>query len=172
MDYLWTPWRYSYVAGVEKPGTCAFCTAASGGNDRECLVVHRAVHHFVILNRFPYTSGHMMVVPYAHIADLEDLPADALAEMMFLGRRAVRHLKLLYRPDGLNLGMNLGQAAGAGIKSHLHLHVLPRWVGDTNFMTVVGETRVLPESLEIAWERLCAAFKEGDHEPPAGTDRP
>jgi ATP adenylyltransferase len=158
MDYLWTPWRYSYVAGIEKPRTCVFCDAARGGHDRECFVVYRATHHFVILNRFPYISGHMMVVPYAHVADLEELPADALSEMMSLAQRAAHHLKVLYHPEGLNLGMNLGEAAGAGIKSHLHLHVLPRWVGDTNFMTVTAETRVLPETLEIAWEKLRVAF--------------
>ncbi|MGP8243243.1 MAG: HIT family protein [Bryobacteraceae bacterium] len=159
MDYLWTPWRFQYVAGLGNRSACVFCAAAAAGNDREWLVVHRATHHFVILNRFPYTSGHLMVVPYAHLADLEELPPDALPEMMRLGRRAVRHLKKLYRPNGLNLGMNLGEAAGAGIASHLHLHVLPRWIGDTSFMTVTGETRVLPEALETTWEKLRGAFE-------------
>ena len=158
MDYLWTPWRFQYVAGAEKRGGCVFCAAAGGGDDRESLVVHRAAHLLVIFNRFPYTNGHLMVVPYAHLANLEELPPDALAEMMSLGQRAVRHLKSLYRPDGLNLGMNLGQADGAGIASHLHLHVLPRWMGDTNFMTTTGETRVMPEALEITWQRLRDAF--------------
>ena len=172
MDYLWTPWRFQYVAGIVDRGGCVFCAAAAGENDREWLVVHRATHHFVILNRFPYTSGHLMVVPYAHLADLEELPADALPEMMSLGQRAVRHLKKLYRPDGLNLGMNLGEAAGAGIASHLHLHVLPRWVGDTNFMTVTGETRVLPEALEVTWEKLRAAFEEESFQRSAISDQP
>jgi ATP adenylyltransferase len=146
-----------------------FCLAANGGNDREWLIVHRARHHFIILNRFPYTSGHLMVVPYAHLANLEELPADALAEMMALGQRAVVNLKALYRPEGLNLGMNLGEAAGAGIACHLHLHVLPRWIGDTNFMTTTGETRVMPEVLDLTWQRLREAFSEGvgqDGSPP------
>ena len=116
-------------------------------------------HHFVILNRFPYTSGHVMVVPYAHVATLEELSAEALVGNDVRWRAiAEHHLRAVYRPDGLNLGMNLGKSAGAGIAGHLHLHVLPRWTGDTNFMTVAGETRVLPEDLEATWEKLRAAF--------------
>ena len=123
-------------------------------------MVHRAAHNFVILNRFPYTSGHVMVVPYEHVASLEDLPDETLVEMIRLAREAEKHLRAIYRPDGLNLGMNLGKSAGAGIAGHVHMHVLPRWTGDTNFMTVVGETRVVPEDLEATWERLSQAFAE------------
>ena len=158
MDYLWTPWRYQYITGQAKPEGCVFCAAAKSEDDRAHLVVHRGVHAYVILNRFPYTSGHVMVVPYAHVATLLDLTEEALAEMMRLARDTERHLRAVYRPDGLNLGMNLGESAGAGIAGHLHLHALPRWTGDTNFMTVAGETRVLPEDLEVTWCRLRDAF--------------
>ena len=158
MDYLWTPWRYQYLAATEKPEGCIFCVAGRDCEDRCHLVVHRAVHNFIILNRFPYTNGHLMIVPYQHAPSLGDLPEETATELMSLARAAERHLRQLYKPDGLNLGMNLGASAGAGIAGHLHLHVLPRWTGDANFMTVVGETRVLPETLETTWERLSAAF--------------
>jgi ATP adenylyltransferase len=122
-------------------------------------VVHRAVHNYVILNRFPYTCGHLLIVPYRHVATLAEVEDAGLAELMLLAKAAERHLRALYRPDGLNFGMNLGESAGAGIAGHLHLHGLPRWTGDANFMTVLGETRVLPEELETTWERLSAAFR-------------
>lgn len=157
MDYLWTPWRYAYVTHADAAKTCIFC-AATGMPDAEALIVHRAQYCYVILNRFPYTSGHVMVAPYAHVASLSLLPDEALSEMMRLARDCESKLRELYRPDGLNLGINLGKSAGAGVADHLHLHVLPRWTGDTNFMTVTGETRVLPESLEITWQRLSQAF--------------
>ena len=159
MDYLWTPWRFQYLAGGGKPDGCVFCAAARDVDDRRHLVVHRAVHNYVILNRFPYTCGHLMVVPYRHVATLADVEDAGLAELMLLAKAAERHLRALYRPDGLNFGMNLGESAGAGIAGHLHLHGLPRWTGDANFMTVLGETRVLPEELETTWERLSAAFR-------------
>jgi ATP adenylyltransferase len=159
VDYLWTPWRYNYVTKTEASAACVFCTAAGGPdgreiNDRESLIVHRASHNFVILNRFPYTNGHVMVVPYDHIATLQDLRQDALLEMIRLAQDTEKHLRAIYRPDGINLGMNIGQSAGAGIANHIHMHVLPRWQGDTNFMTVTGETRVLPETLDVTWDRL------------------
>jgi ATP adenylyltransferase len=158
MDYLWTPWRYQYVTNAFDDSVCVFCSAHQSADDGATLVVHRGAHNFVILNRFPYTSGHLMVVPYRHVATLIDLSDDALMEMSQLARRAEKHLRAVYHPDGLNLGMNIGKSAGAGIAGHLHLHVLPRWTGDTNFMTVVGETRVVPEALETAWRKLRAAF--------------
>ena len=161
MDYLWTPWRYRYVTSSGDPGECVFCAAAKSPRDRESLVVHRAAHNLIILNRFPYTSGHIMVVPYEHVASLEELSDEALVEMIRLAREAEKRLRALYRPDGLNFGINLGKSAGAGIASHVHLHALPRWTGDTNFMTVVGETRVLPEDLDATWERLSQAFAVG-----------
>lgn len=158
MDYLWTPWRYQYVTKTGEPAACVFCAAAQASDDREWLVVHRATHNFIILNRFPYTSGHIMVVPYCHVATLEDVPDDTLVELIRLAQESEKRLRGIYRPEGLNLGMNIGKSAGAGIAGHLHLHVLPRWSGDTNFMTVVGETRVLPEDLEATWERLRGAW--------------
>jgi len=135
-----------------------FCNASKAGDDRESLIVHRAERNFVILNRFPYTNGHVMVVPYDHIGFLEQMPDATLVEMIRLAQLAEHHLRAIYRPDGLNVGMNLGRSAGAGIADHLHMHILPRWAGDTNFMTVTGETRVLPEDLPATWEKLSAAF--------------
>jgi ATP adenylyltransferase len=159
MDYLWTPWRYQYVTSAGQPSGCVFCAAAASDDDRANLIVHRSAEAFVILNRFPYTSGHVMIVPYQHVATLEEMSEAALLEMARLARTVEGHLREVYRPDGMNLGMNLGKSAGAGIAAHLHLHALPRWAGDTNFMTVVGETRVLPEDLDITWQRLRAAFE-------------
>jgi ATP adenylyltransferase len=158
MDYLWTPWRYQYVTkAAGKTSECVFC-AARTADDKEALIVYRGQHTFIILNRFPYTSGHIMVVPYEHVGTLEDVADDALTEMIRLAQTAEKHLRAIYHPDGLNLGMNIGHSAGAGIASHVHLHVLPRWIGDTNFTTVIGETRVLPEALEATWEKLRGAF--------------
>jgi len=159
VDYLWTPWRYSYITGSGSSRECVFCAAGAGSDDRANLVVHRGDHNFVILNRFPYTNGHVMVMPFAHLASLVSMPDSALSEMMLLARDAERHLRKLYRPDGINLGLNIGSAAGAGIADHVHMHALPRWIGDTNFMTAIGESRVLPETLEVTWERLTAAFR-------------
>jgi ATP adenylyltransferase len=159
MDYLWTPWRYQYVTQQDAPKVCVFCAAAESADDAATLVVHRAAHNLVIVNRYPYCSGHVMVVPYRHVATLQELADPALLELIVLARECEKHLRAAYHPDGLNLGMNLGKSAGAGIAGHLHLHVLPRWAGDTNFMTVVGETRVMPESLDVTWEKLRAAFK-------------
>jgi ATP adenylyltransferase len=156
VDYLWTPWRFNYVTKADVAKRCVFCDTAAGSDDRASLIVHRARHNFIILNRFPYTNGHVMVVPFAHVATLQDLSEEAALEMMRLARQSEKHLRAIYRPDGLNLGMNLGRSAGAGIADHVHMHILPRWVGDTNFMTVLGETRVLPEDLLVTWEKLRA----------------
>jgi ATP adenylyltransferase len=159
MDYLWTPWRFQYVTKTGDGGECVFCAAAQSDRDEECLVVYRGQHNFVILNRFPYTTGHIMVVPHQHVATLEDLADETLVEMIRLSRDCERHLRTVYRPDGINLGINLGRSAGAGIAGHVHMHMLPRWTGDTNFMTVVGETRVLPEDLSETWQKLSRAFR-------------
>lgn len=160
MDYLWTPWRYQYVTKLGEPVACLFClVAAEAAQDREHLVVFRGERNLVMLNRYPYTSGHVMVVPYEHQATLEDLPDATLVELIRLGRLAEKHLRAVYRPDGLNLGFNIGRSAGAGIAGHVHLHALPRWTGDTSFMTSVGETRVLPEDLATTWEKLRQAFQ-------------
>jgi ATP adenylyltransferase len=160
MDYLWTPWRYQYIsqAIAGKQPDCIFCDAAARSDDEVTLVVHRGVSCFAILNRYPYTSGHLMIVPYAHVAELSLCEAATLTEMMGLAQRLEAALKALYKPDGMNFGMNLGRAAGAGITGHLHLHGLPRWIGDTNFMTVTGETRVHPEELSVTYERMKKAL--------------
>ena len=158
MDYLWTPWRYPYIAGGVKDDQCIFCVAAEAHDDSQSLIVLRAKKNFVILNRYPYTSGHVMVVPYAHQATLTACEPETLSEMMVLAQRIEHALQDLYHPDGCNLGMNIGRAAGAGVTGHIHLHVLPRWMGDTNFMTTVGETRVQPEELATTYQRMRAAL--------------
>jgi ATP adenylyltransferase len=159
MDFIWSPWRYSYLAsGGTKPPSCVFCVGNDAAHDADRLVVFRGIHNFIILNLFPYTSGHVMVAPYEHLDSIVVAKPEQLAEMMQLSQRAVSALQKLYRPDGFNLGMNLGTAAGAGIREHFHLHVVPRWVGDANFMTITGETRVLPEELPTTYQRLIQAL--------------
>lgn len=158
MDQLWAPWRSRYVRGSREKGRCVFCEAAAHPDERDRFVLHLGQHAFVLLNAFPYTSGHLMIAPYAHVPRLSGITEEAAQEMMRLTRRAEAILESEYRPDGLNVGMNLGQAAGAGIEEHIHMHVLPRWSGDANFMTSVGETRVLPEALEDSYLRLAGKF--------------
>ena len=158
MDYLWTPWRYRYVTEAKNQSGCVFCNAAASENDEEWLIVHRAVKNFIILNRYPYTAGHVMIVPYLHTADFAGLERDTAAEMMVLSQRVQAAIDDVYHPDGFNLGMNLGRSAGAGIADHLHMHLLPRWTGDTNFMTTVGETRLEPEELSVTYTRLRKAL--------------
>lgn len=158
MDHLWSPWRYQYVSNTDTAGKCVFCVKAAEQDDRANYILYRAQHNYVLLNLFPYTCGHLMVVPYAHVATLEDLAEEALIEMTRLVRESVKHLRAVYRPSGLNVGMNIGRAAGAGVADHVHMHVLPRWDGDANFMTTVGETRVLPEDMATTYAKLRQAF--------------
>jgi ATP adenylyltransferase len=187
MDHFWTPWRYNYVTTTDKavragvpaglaawPGDtgCVFCNllasvdyAVANGMDREQAeaaggIVLRATHCFICLNAFPYTSGHIMVMPYAHLDRLASLPAEAAHELVDLAQHIENVLDRVYTPHGFNFGMNVGQAAGAGVAGHIHLHAMPRWIGDTNFMTTVSETRVLPEDLDTTWKRLREAFAE------------
>jgi ATP adenylyltransferase len=187
MDHFWTPWRYSYITTADKavrpgipealsswPGDmgCVFCNliasidhAIAQGMERELAeaaggLVLRGKHCFICLNAFPYTSGHVMVMPYAHLDRLAPLPADAAHELMDLAQLTERALDRVYTPHGFNFGMNVGQAAGAGVAGHIHLHAMPRWIGDTSFITTVAETRVLPEDLDTTWKRLRAAFAE------------
>ena len=160
MDYLWSPWRYQYVSKTTQVPACIFCVKSAEDRDQENHIVHRGAHSFVILNLYPYSTGHLMVAPYEHVATLEATPEAALNEMIQLVRRAEIHLRAIYSPQGLNLGMNLGESAGAGIPGHIHMHVLPRWSGDTNFMTTIAETRVLPETLELTFEKLKKAFEQ------------
>jgi ATP adenylyltransferase len=153
MDYLWTPWRYAYVTGAHKPTGCIFCDAPKQP-DADAGIVYRGPTCFIILNTFPYTSGHSMVVPYEHVQELRALQSGVAHELMDLTAKLEDILRQVYRPDGINLGMNIGQAAGAGVAGHIHMHVLPRWAADTNFMTTTAETRVLPEALQTTYERL------------------
>src|SRR5246127_3536950 len=158
MDYLWTPWRYAYVTNAEKVSGCIFCDLPKSGDDAKVHIVHRGTNCYIVLNTYPYTSGHVMIVPFAHVDELHKLSEAAAQEMMALSQKTEGVLRQIYSPDGINLGMNIGRAAGAGVAGHIHMHILPRWVGDTNFMTVAGETRVLPESLEETYERIKGAM--------------
>lgn len=186
MDILWTPWRYQYVSTVDSgaregipaalaawPGDtgCVFCNLLASSTyasengmsaeqaDSAAYIVYRGEKCFICLNAYPYNSGHAMILPYAHLNELWKMEQAAAQEMMVLAQRLEQALRKIYKPDGINLGMNLGKSAGAGVTEHLHLHMLPRWAGDSNFMTVIGETRVLPEQLEITWKRLRAEFQ-------------
>lgn len=199
MDQLWTPWRYAYVTkkvegtrrGVPEalaawPGDhgCVFCNllasteyAIEHGMNRDDAekasgILERRGRTFLMLNAFPYNNGHLMIVPYRHEATLAELPEDEAVDLMIAARRVERALRSVYHPDGLNMGLNLGESAGAGIADHLHLHAVPRWVGDTNFMTVVGETRVLPELLAETWRRLRDALAADEQDRPAEAPQP
>ncbi len=159
MDYLWTPWRYAYVTSGGKVSGCVFCDLPKEGDDAKVGIVHRGQHCYAMLNAYPYTAGHVMVVPFAHLDELQKLPVAAAHEMMDLTQRMESVLRSLYTPDGINLGMNVGKAAGAGVAGHIHMHVLPRWMADANFISVVGETRLLPEALETTYRRIRGALQ-------------
>lgn len=154
MRTLWSPWRKKYIEGGGKSEGCVFCTAAAQADGVENLVVWRGEFSYIILNLFPYTSGHAMVVPFEHINSIEDLRSEVRAEMMELIACLMHALRKVYSPEGFNLGANIGGSAGAGIAEHVHLHVVPRWSGDTNFMTTVGEVRVVPETPEETYRRV------------------
>ena len=160
MKNLWAPWRMKYILGPKQKGGCPFCIPQDGHLDREHYVVYRGHSCFVILNRYPYAAGHVMVIPCRHVSDLTQLTDEETAEMSALVRLSCRALRQMSRPDGLNVGINLGEAAGAGIGMHLHVHIVPRWNGDSNFMAVTGGVRVIPESLEDTRDRLAAVFLE------------
>lgn len=158
MDSIFAPWRSRYVSsaskGLKEEKGCIFCDFPAQDDDEKNLIVHRGEHNFVIMNVFPYNSGHLMIVPYRHVPDITELTLQETGEMTLLAQKAVSALKNLMQPDGFNIGMNLGKAAGAGIDKHLHLHIVPRWDGDTNFMPVVGEVKVISEALSSTWSRL------------------
>ena len=162
MDRLWSPWRGEYITAVttsEASAHCVFCEIkADTQHDKQNFVLHRARFNFIVLNIHPYSSGHLMIVPYEHLAELDAASKETTDELMDLTKRAQTAIREAYRPDGINLGMNLGKAAGAGIAGHIHVHMLPRWNGDTNFMTTVGETRVLPEDLKTTFDKLHGRF--------------
>ncbi len=161
MDHLWSPWRFRYVSQSPQTDECAFCELArqDPGLDPTRYVLFRARHNFVFLNLYPYTTGHLLVAPYAHVASLNGLESETLCEMISLARQAEEVLGAVYHAEGYNLGMNLGRCAGAGLADHLHLHFLPRWVGDSSFVSVVGETRVIPEDLATTYDKLAPLFR-------------
>jgi ATP adenylyltransferase len=159
MDHLWSPWRYRYVSTAGPSDGCIFCIKPQENRDEENLIVYRGERAFALLNLFPYTSGHLMIAPYDHVPTLEDADEATAGELMLLTRTAQTHLRSVYRAPGFNIGMNIGACAGAGIAGHIHMHVLPRWPGDVNFMTTVGETRVLPEDIQETYRKLSAAFE-------------
>jgi len=160
MDILWSPWRYDYIKSGDSPNLenssgCVFCDILNNSaNDEENFILLRAEFNFVILNIYPYISGHLMIVPFAHLADLDEAEKNVTDELMDLTKRCQTVLREVYRPNGFNLGMNFGKAGGAGVAGHFHMHILPRWIGDANFMTAVGETRTIPESLADTYKKL------------------
>ncbi len=158
MEHLWSPWRLEYLTAPKADG-CIFCRAAESDDDRQNLVLLRGERAFLILNRFPYNNGHFMVVPFAHVPSLEALDAATLTEMMLLLNRGLAALRTAMRPDGFNVGANLGRVAGAGVEDHVHIHAVPRWAGDTNFMPIVGDTRVVPETWTQTYDNLKAALE-------------
>lgn len=161
MEFFWSPWRSNYVGGQHQQTGCVFCHLAddqSQETDEARYVLYRGRGNFVVLNRYPYTSGHVMIAPYAHLALLNEADKQITDEMMDLAKQTQRAIGAAYQPHGYNIGMNLGSAAGAGVAGHFHLHLLPRWVGDTNFMSTIGETRVLPEDLAETYQKLKKHF--------------
>jgi ATP adenylyltransferase len=158
---IWAPWRLEYVKDASKDieEECIFCAKPKAGDDEASLIVHRGERCFVILNKFPYTNGHLMVAPFEHLATLPELDPETVAEMMELAQRTMKILEGTYSPHGYNVGFNQGRVAGAGVEHHIHMHVVPRWGGDTNFMPVLADTRVMPQSLEQSYEVLHSAFE-------------
>jgi len=160
MDTIWSPWRRAYVSSGARDPQCVLCRSLERASEKDSLVVHAGAHNFVVMNLYPYNAGHVMIAPRRHIGSLSEASPEELSDMMGLARRMEQVLGEAYTPDGINLGMNLGKAAGAGVADHIHLHVVPRWVGDTNFMTTVGGTRVIPEDPAEACVRLRALLQK------------
>ena len=158
MDYLWSPWRMPYIQSEKNMNGCVFCMEMAREDGPENLIVYRGEYAFVIINRYPYTSGHLMVVPYSHASSIDELDPDIRSEMMELANECLGVLRSIYHPQGFNIGVNIGEAAGAGILDHVHLHIVPRWGGDTNFMSSLGQARVLPEALEDTYYRVKEAW--------------
>jgi len=158
MSHIWAPWRMKYIQEDANNDKCPFCFAFANSNDSDNLIVFRSKNAFVMLNRYPYTTGHLLVLPKKHQERLSDFDPEVRTEMTELVNRAGEVLGSIYQPEGLNIGLNIGEAAGAGIPKHLHWHIVPRWIGDTNYMTTVGETRVLPESLEDTYQKIKSSW--------------
>lgn len=158
--YLVAPWREVYVRNVFKMRECIFCAAIKSSDDRKALILLRGTNNFIVLNKYPYTPGHLMIAPYRHLARLEEVSSEITNEMMELLKISLRILREVYQPQGFNVGMNLGQCAGAGVAYHYHLHVIPRWSGDANFMPLVAQTRVVMEDLETTFNRLYKLFQK------------
>jgi len=159
MDRLWTPWRFDYISKVDQVDSCVFCKMLAESKDAENLILHRGEKTFMVMNLFPYTSGHLLIVATRHISTLNEASEEELFEFITLSRHCENALRQEYHPNGFNIGFNVGRAAGAGIDQHLHMHVLPRWFGDSNFVSIIGETRVLPEDLDTTYKRLLPYFK-------------
>jgi len=160
MGHIWSPWRMKYIMNHEHKGGCIFCDALECSDGVENLIAYRGKRAFVILNRFPYTSGHLMVVPIEHKPSMEDLDTETLTEIMVLVNKSLKILRMVYTPEGFNVGSNIGSVAGAGVASHVHFHIVPRWGGDTNFITTTGMVRVIPEELSQTYERICLAWNK------------
>jgi len=163
VETLWSPWRYEYIASGEakasQSGTCVFCEIQKNPErDETNFVLHRASRNFIVLNTYPYISGHLLIVPFEHVGDLDGAAKDTTDELMDLTKRCQTALREVYQPAGFNIGMNLGRPAGAGIVDHIHIHIMPRWTGDTNFMSTIGETRVIPEDLATTYSKLRNRF--------------
>lgn len=159
MKHIWSPWRMKYIENHEIVNGCVFCNEQAKADGAENLIALRGENAYVILNRYPYTSGHLMVVPFEHKPNLEELDSKTRAEIMELTTQCMTVLRKIYNPQGFNMGANIGKAAGAGVLGHVHIHIVPRWAGDTNFMSALGETRVLPETLEDTYKRVKEAFE-------------
>lgn len=155
---IWAPWRLRYVSKASEQRECVFCAKPEQGDDRAALIVHRGERCYVILNLYPYTSGHLMVAPFEHIGRLQDIDAGTTAEMLDLAQQAMREIERVYSPEGFNVGINQGRVAGAGVEGHIHLHVVPRWAGDNNYMPVLADTRVMPQTLEETYDALRGGF--------------
>lgn len=158
MKVLWAPWRMEYILS-RKPGGCIFCSMPAENDDRKNFILKRARYCYVIMNRYPYNNGHLMIVPFRHIPDLNGLDEDEMLEVMKLTKLSINCLRNAFLPDGFNVGINLGKVAGAGIEAHLHLQIVPRWAGDASFMAVFDETRVIPEALELTYRKLLPLFE-------------
>lgn len=159
MKRIWAPWRMEYILAAKRPG-CFLCEMVQEERDRDNLLLYRGENAFVVMNKYPYNNGHLMIAPYRHLSLMEELNDDELLDLMQLTQRAIGVLKARIRPDGFNVGINLGKVAGAGLEEHLHVHIVPRWSGDTNFMPVFSDTKVMPQALHEMYDQLLPAFLE------------